>query len=53
MNTFSKVFAGFAEVVRVARFHRALSQMSDRQLADIGISRNDISRRAFELARQR
>ena len=53
MNTFSKIFAGFSEGVRVARFHRALYQMSDRQLADIGLRREDIARRAIELAQQR
>jgi uncharacterized protein YjiS (DUF1127 family) len=53
MNTFSKLFAGFSEGIRVARFHRALNQMSDRQLADIGISRDDIARRAIELAQKR
>jgi uncharacterized protein YjiS (DUF1127 family) len=53
MNTFSRIFAGFAEGVRVSRFHHVLSQMSDHQLADIGVRREEIARRAVEMARQR
>jgi uncharacterized protein YjiS (DUF1127 family) len=53
MSTFTRIFAGLAEGLRVARFHRALSQLSDRQLADIGVSRDEIPRRAVELAHGR
>ncbi len=53
MNTVSKIFAGLVEGMRVAQYHRALSRMSDRQLADIGIGRDEIARRAIELAQQR
>ncbi len=53
MNKFSNVFTGLAEGFKAARFHHALSRMSDRQLADIGLSRDNISRRALELAQMR
>ncbi len=53
MNKFTSVFAGIAEGFRAARFHSALSRLSDRQLADIGLTRENISRRALELAQNR
>jgi uncharacterized protein YjiS (DUF1127 family) len=53
MNTFTRIFSGLAEGMRAARFHQTLSRMSDRQLADIGIAREQIARRAIELAQQR
>jgi uncharacterized protein YjiS (DUF1127 family) len=53
MSRFARAAAGFAERLRVAGYHRALSQMSDRQLADIGLSRETISHRAHELAQSR
>ena len=53
MSRFSKIFAGVAEGIKTARFNEAMSRMSDRQLADIGLRREDIPRRAFELARLR
>ncbi len=49
MSRFRRVAEGFM----AARFHQALSQMSDRQLADMGLSRETISQRALELARMR
>ena len=36
-----------------ARHRHALSRMSDRQLADIGLSRDNISLRALEQAQKR
>ena len=52
MSTFNRFFAGIAEGFRAARIHQALSRMSDRQLADIGVTRDGISQRAHELARR-
>jgi uncharacterized protein YjiS (DUF1127 family) len=53
MSRFSNIFSGFAEGFKAARFHHALSRMSDRQLADIGLTRESIPRRALELAQLR
>ena len=53
MNKFRNIFSGFAENVREARFQSALGRLSDRQLADIGLTRENISRRALELAQMR
>ena len=51
MSRLSQFFGGISENFRAARFHHALNQLSDRQLADIGLSRNDLTRRSRELAR--
>ena len=57
MNTFTRTAARFAagltDGLMAARHHHALSRMSDRQLADIGLSRENISLRALELAQRR
>ena len=53
MSTFRRVAAGVAERFLTARYHQALSGLSDRQLADIGLTREGISLRARELARAR
>ncbi len=53
MNNFKRYAAGVAEGFLTARYFQALSQMNDRQLADIGLARTDIARRARELARTR
>ena len=53
MNKFRNVFSGIADGIKAARFHHALNGLSDRQLADIGLTRENISRRALELAQMR
>ena len=53
MNTFNRVAARLTEGFTAARTHHALSRMSDRQLADIGLTRENISLRALELAQSR
>ncbi len=53
MTNFRRFAAGVAEGFRTARFHQALAGMNDRQLADLGLARADISQRARELARSR
>ncbi len=46
-------FSRFTERFLMARYSHALSHLSDRQLADIGLTRETIPTRARELARQR
>ncbi len=53
MNTFTRTAARFAEGVMAARHNHALRRMSDRQLADIGLTRENVSLRALELAQLR
>ncbi len=53
MNRFRRATAGVAERFLTARYHEALSSLSDRQLADIGLTRENISLRALELAQMR
>jgi uncharacterized protein YjiS (DUF1127 family) len=53
MSRFRHAAAGIAERFLTARYHQALSQLSDRQLADIGLTRATIAERALELARSR
>ena len=53
MSMFKRVAAGFAEGFMASRYHQALNNLSDRQLADIGLTRETIVRRAYELARSR
>lgn len=53
MSTFSRVFGSISQGFRAARYTQALNQLSDRQLADIGLTRGEIARRAFELAEKR
>ena len=51
MSRFSRFFGGISEGFRAARYNQALNQLSDRQLADIGLSRGELPRHALELAR--
>lgn len=53
MSKFRRAAAGLAEGFMAARFHQALNDLSDRQLADIGLTRAEIPERARELARLR
>jgi uncharacterized protein YjiS (DUF1127 family) len=52
MSRFSNYFSGFSERVKAARFNQVLNQLSDRQLTDMGFSRQDIPRHAREMARR-
>lgn len=52
MSKLSNFFSGISEGFRAARYSQTLNQLSDRQLADIGLTRSDISRRAMDLARK-
>ena len=52
MNTLSNIVANLAIGFRAARYSSTLNQLSDRTLADIGLSREAIPQRARELARQ-
>lgn len=53
MSGFSTFFGGIADGVRAARLHRELNQLSDRRLADIGLSRQDLPRKSAEWANRR
>ena len=53
MSRFKRAAASLAEGFLASRYHEAMSRMSDRQLADIGVTRETISARACELARSR
>ena len=53
MSKLSNILSGLADGLRMARYHQALSHMSDHQLADIGLTRDGISRRALEMAQRR
>jgi hypothetical protein len=50
MSGFSNFLGRLSVGIKTSQFHRALSGMSDRQLADIGMTRQDIPRRAREMA---
>ena len=50
MSRFSNYFSGVSERFQAARFTQVLSEMSDRQLADMGFSRADIPRHARQMA---
>lgn len=52
MHGFSKFFGGIALGFRAARFAQTLNGLSDRELADIGITRGEIGHRALLLAEQ-
>ena len=53
MSRFSRLTAKFAEGFMASRYHDALNYLSDRQLAEIGLTRDSIPARARELARSR
>jgi len=53
MSGFARFASGLAEGFKAARYYEALKHMNDRQLADIGTSREAIGRRVFELAQKR
>ena len=50
MSGFSAFLGRLTVGIKTSQFQRALSSMSDRQLADIGVSRHDIPRRARQMA---
>ncbi len=52
MNTLANIVAGLTEGFRASRYASTLNQLSDRTLADIGLSREAIPQRARELARK-
>ena len=53
MTSFTRVFTSFADGFKTARLHHTLNRMSDRQLADIGLSRENVSLRALAMAQTR
>jgi uncharacterized protein YjiS (DUF1127 family) len=53
MNAFANVFGGIADGIRVRRLHAELGRLSDRRLADIGLTRAELPRKAVEWARRR
>ena len=53
MNSFSRIFEGLTAGLNTARLSHTLNRMSDRQLADIGLSRETVSQRALAMARKR
>ncbi len=52
MNRFSRAFNSLTTSLSTARLNHTLNRMSDRQLADIGLSRENVSVRALELAQK-
>jgi uncharacterized protein YjiS (DUF1127 family) len=53
MTRFTALFAGMANGVRAARLRAELDQLSDHGLADIGLARADLRRKAVEWAARR
>lgn len=51
MSRFSNYFSVVSDRFKTARFNQVLSQMSDRQLADIGVTREGIPQYARRMAR--
>jgi uncharacterized protein YjiS (DUF1127 family) len=51
MSRLSNLLGGLSVGFKTARFNQVLNRMSDRQLADIGIDRYDIPRRARDMAK--
>jgi uncharacterized protein YjiS (DUF1127 family) len=47
------LLGGIADGIRAARLHGELSRMSDRRLADIGLTRQDLPRKAVEWSARR
>jgi uncharacterized protein YjiS (DUF1127 family) len=48
MGRFSDMISGVTERVRASRFRAAMSRLSDQQLADIGLSRNNLTLAAMK-----
>jgi uncharacterized protein YjiS (DUF1127 family) len=53
MNRFSRAFSTLTDGFNTARLNHTFNRMSDRQLADIGLTRENASLRALELAQAR
>jgi uncharacterized protein YjiS (DUF1127 family) len=53
MNRFARAFTTLTDGFHTARLNHTFNRMSDRQLADIGLSRENVSLRALELAQSR
>ena len=53
MNRFARVFTSLTDGFAAARTNHRLNRMSDRQLADIGLSRETASLSALERAQSR
>ena len=51
MNPITRVLSGVADGIRTARIRHTLGRMSDRQLADIGFSRDTIAHQVRVLTR--
>lgn len=47
------LLGGIADSIRAARLHSELSRMGDRELADIGLTRRDLPRKAAEWTARR
>ncbi|WP_421722763.1 DUF1127 domain-containing protein [Bauldia sp.] len=52
MSRFSDLITGFSEHYKAARYSEVLNRMTDRQLADIGVSRSEIGQQARNMARR-
>lgn len=53
MNRFANIFSSLTEGFNAARTQHTFNRMSDRQLADIGLTRETASLRALQLAQSR
>ena len=53
MNRFAHAFSSLTAGFNTARLNHAFNHMSDRQLADIGLTRENASLRALDLAQKR
>jgi uncharacterized protein YjiS (DUF1127 family) len=53
MNRFARAFSTLTDGLHTARLNHTFNRMSDRQLADIGLTRENASLRALELAQAR
>ncbi|MCP4385736.1 MAG: DUF1127 domain-containing protein [Hyphomicrobiales bacterium] len=53
MSGLSTFFGGIADGIRAKRLHGELDRMSDRRLADIGLTRHELPRKAVEWSSRR
>ncbi len=53
MNRFARAFSSLTVGFNTARLNHSFNRMSDRQLADIGLTRENASLRALEVAQSR